>query len=616
MIHVTCPGCGAAYNVPESELGGTIGCSMCGGRVPVVRQPPPPPPPVPGPAVDDGIPLAAPVSNWRRNLLLAGVAGLLLAGIAVGVVSLLPTGLADRELVQQAVALADEARERSEETLADANDLEALDDDTLVEMRKAMDKVVKQYKKAAEKLVALSDAHPKDRELAEITEAIRIRSQMAEEDRHQVAEALWPGPGPISNICERVSPSVVLIGTKTGHGSGFLIEHDGALYVATNRHVVERATEGMSIAFPVGGMSKPKERETVKVGPEAIRYIHRWQDVAIISMLEDVRKHNVHPLKLLPQDANFLRLEEVWAMGFPGAGRATFPTATTTEGTVSNIELDGQARPKAFQMSASINPGNSGGPVFNSRGRVVGISTWVRRRNQAGIALEGQNFAVHVQQLRSLLDEPRFSVGPEEIARLLDPNDQLPKDLKKIAAEYKEKGFEISAKQPLRSPKLLTLMPGMQVRKRMTVQKGKTYRLLALYPEVKTLHVAVHAKGEAIASVDASQNTIYRSVDFVPKSSGRHEVSVMNPVGQVSYAIVTLFEREGGAPATQPATQPTTRKADQPATKPATRPAKPKAEKPATKPATRPAKPKADPPASQPAKPKPDEPEGPTTQKT
>ena len=46
-----------------------------------------------------------------------------------------------------------------------------------------------------------------------------------------------------------------------------------------------------------------------------------------------------------------------------------------------------------------MNRGNSGGPAFNSRGHVVGVATWGCR----GKDVQGMNFAVHVDMLRSLL---------------------------------------------------------------------------------------------------------------------------------------------------------------------------------------------------------------------
>jgi serine protease Do len=63
--------------------------------------------------------------------------------------------------------------------------------------------------------------------------------------------------------------------------------------------------------------------------------------------------------------------QDVLAIGNPGVGGAQAAINAVSRGVMST-ELDVGGRPY-FQLNMAINPGNSGGPVFDLRGRVVGV---------------------------------------------------------------------------------------------------------------------------------------------------------------------------------------------------------------------------------------------------
>jgi len=504
----------------------------------------PPPPPAPG-LEDDGIPMAQPVRTSRPLLigLIAGGALVVAAGAVLAVWAF--GGSGREEAMATAEARLAEARRLHAEAMAGSTPPEQLDDAALIERHATLRKAIAKYQGAEAVLTAL-DAAERDAEVQRFIQAVGERQALARLDLKRLADALWPGPGPDVDICERVSPSVPLVQKAGGRGSGFLIEHGGKLYVATNRHVIEDAKDGLVLLFPVGRSSKPSSRVSVRLKAESVTLVDRWEDLAVIHLGDQaraVRERRIRPLKLLPKGAEVKRMERIWVLGYPSTGEAASITATSTDGTVSNITPDAAGKGKSFQMSAAINPGNSGGPVFNGRGRVVGVATRVRRMDAAGHILEGQNFAVHVNQLRVLLDEPRFSVEKEEIARLLDPAAQLPKDLTQVTAEFAEKGFRPSGSQPLKSPKLLRLRPRQILSHDLKAKKGRTYRLLALYAATKQLGVVVYAKGDQRFEVDQSKNTIYRYVDFTPGADRTYKIKVANPRSRPIPAILTLFEK-------------------------------------------------------------------------
>jgi len=56
-----------------------------------------------------------------------------------------------------------------------------------------------------------------------------------------------------------------------------------------------------------------------------------------------------------------------------------------------------------IQTDAAINPGNSGGPLVNAYGEVVGMNTLIARQTSTGIAVEGINFAVPINEIKLAL---------------------------------------------------------------------------------------------------------------------------------------------------------------------------------------------------------------------
>ena len=72
-------------------------------------------------------------------------------------------------------------------------------------------------------------------------------------------------------------------------------------------------------------------------------------------------------------------------IGNPGLGPMVLSN-TVTEGVVSSPrqELAGTVY---VQTSAAVNPGNSGGPMFDGRGRVIGVVVVKGRIEKAGFAV-------------------------------------------------------------------------------------------------------------------------------------------------------------------------------------------------------------------------------------
>ena len=156
---------------------------------------------------------------------------------------------------------------------------------------------------------------------------------------------------PLTELIKLVAPTVVLIETSRGSGSGIIISQTG--YVLTAEHVLT----GVSSAN-VTLVSGERYSSTV-IARNATR------DIAIIKITSP---RTNFPEAVLGSSGNISVGEEVVAAGYPLNLRG-LPFFTT--GTVSH--LGAEAGLNYIYTPASINAGNSGGPLFNLKGQVIGV---------------------------------------------------------------------------------------------------------------------------------------------------------------------------------------------------------------------------------------------------
>lgn len=138
-----------------------------------------------------------------------------------------------------------------------------------------------------------------------------------------------------------------------GSGSGFIVSSNGL--VMTNAHVVDGADE-IVVTLTNKRMFNAK-----------IIGVDRLTDVALIK----IEATGLPVVKL--GDATLLEAGEwVFAIGAPFGF-----TNTVTAGIVSNTKRDTGDYLSFIQTDVVINPGNSGGPLFNLRGKIVGINSQI-----------------------------------------------------------------------------------------------------------------------------------------------------------------------------------------------------------------------------------------------
>ena len=169
-------------------------------------------------------------------------------------------------------------------------------------------------------------------------------------------------------------------------GSGFIVSEDG--YVVSNSHVVSGANK-LIVTTHDG-----QEYEAKLVGSDSAN------DVALLK----IEASGLQAVVIGSSD-DLAVGDQVVAIGNPlGELTATQTVgyisgkdrAVTTDGTVINM----------LQTDAAINSGNSGGPLFDMKGRVVGITTAkYSGTTGSGASIEGIGFAIPIDDVFDILDD-------------------------------------------------------------------------------------------------------------------------------------------------------------------------------------------------------------------
>ncbi len=210
-----------------------------------------------------------------------------------------------------------------------------------------------------------------------------------------------PGGDPLlEDVFERVSGSVVTILTigpsveldgegrpvaQSGVGSGVLVGEDGRILTAA--HVVQTA-ETVIVEFP-GGERVPASVEGTVL--EA--------DVALVRLRGGLPRGSA-VARLGNSDSTRVG-SEVFVVGAPrGMGHTLTVGHLSARRRAEETSIGDPVPIEILQTDADINPGNSGGPLFDRRGQVIGIVSFILTKSGGS---EGLGFAVASNAVRGLL---------------------------------------------------------------------------------------------------------------------------------------------------------------------------------------------------------------------
>jgi 2-alkenal reductase len=185
-------------------------------------------------------------------------------------------------------------------------------------------------------------------------------------------------------------------GGSASQGSGFVVSPKG--YVLTSAHVITTAA---------GNNARGKAADRVFVGfkdgdrvPATVIGWDIFDDVGLLRV-----KPNAHSLAPVPlgDSSKVVVGEPVAAMGSPFGNEDSLAVGvvSATRRSIASLTSSYQVT-DAIQTDAPITHGNSGGPLFDARGRVIGINAQIR--STSGEA-EGVGFAMPINAARRSMEQ-------------------------------------------------------------------------------------------------------------------------------------------------------------------------------------------------------------------
>jgi 2-alkenal reductase len=184
-------------------------------------------------------------------------------------------------------------------------------------------------------------------------------------------------------------------GESPSQGSGFVVSPKG--YVLTSAHVITTAGGGTS------GKAADRVFVGFKDGDRVPAKVIGWDVFDDVGLLQV--EPGAHSLASVPLgDSSKVAVgEPVAAMGSPFGNEDSLAVGVVSATRRSIASLTSQYLvTDAIQTDAPITHGNSGGPLFDARGRVIGINAQIR--STSGEA-EGVGFAMPINAARRSMEQ-------------------------------------------------------------------------------------------------------------------------------------------------------------------------------------------------------------------
>ena len=194
-----------------------------------------------------------------------------------------------------------------------------------------------------------------------------------------------------AQLYRTLSPSVVLVVTKTALGSGSLIDASGE--ILTNFHVVKGYSDVAVVFKPTTEGKRPTKDDMV------IGRVTKYDEIADLALIKVGYPPAWASVLQLGDSSEISVGLDVHAIGHPIG-----ETWTYTKGVISQYRLGFEWQPKngikhtadVIQTQTPINPGNSGGPLISDAGTLLGVNSF----SKTG---EGLNYAVSIDDVKKFL---------------------------------------------------------------------------------------------------------------------------------------------------------------------------------------------------------------------
>lgn len=220
-------------------------------------------------------------------------------------------------------------------------------------------------------------------------------------DVSELVTAVMPSVVAITNTAEKKYQSFwgeTYTEEVSSAGSGFIVDQDDThIYIATNNHVVEGATE-LEVQFANDTTALAEIKGTVAS-----------KDLAVIKVaIKDISSDTLTFIRIASLgDSNALKVGEAAI----AIGNALGYGQSVTTGTISALGRSVTVKDSStgrsiicsnlIQTDAAINPGNSGGALLNASGQVIGINSV----KYSDTSVEGIGYAIPISDAMVIIEK-------------------------------------------------------------------------------------------------------------------------------------------------------------------------------------------------------------------
>jgi S1-C subfamily serine protease len=342
-----------------------------------------------------------------------------------------------------------------------------------------------------------------------------------------------PGKGfdPQQIFAQR-SPGVVTIfayfgdpssaSTSVAQGSGFVISPKG--YVLTNSHVITNAGDGSTVRAADHLFVEFADGDRVEA---SVVGWDLYDDVGLLRLEQS--PHRLTPVPL-GESAAVVVGEPVAAIGSPlgsdiGVNTLTVGVVSAIHRSIDAITVQRYKVVDAIQTDAPITHGNSGGPLFDARGRVIGINAQIRSASGTGND-SGIGFAIPIDAAKHSVAQ-LISKGKVTYAYVGITTESMTPSLARALGYKVDRG---------------ALIVG--------VNGGSPAEKAGLHGGNREAHVLgrnLETGGDVIVAIDGKPvngaDDVVRFVSFSLKPKDVAVLTIVKPGGQRKKVAVTLVER-------------------------------------------------------------------------
>jgi hypothetical protein len=270
--------------------------------------------------------------------------------------------------------------------------------------------------------------------------------EVLDEFAREKAREIWLDPsadktryrGDLAQIYARVAPAVFVVRTRTGHGTGFLIDREGL--VLTNHHVVADGFEYTKSGRPLVRLARglPDENGVMQLVatdiPATIVHQDERRDLALLRIQGE--KDWLREVDPIPLEGQARPAVDCVMIGHPASGmlwtirdgrvsgvgrsphdliEAVIASMSSEGSAAARKSLEGCQPVDIVLSSCQANPGDSGGPLVDGEGRLLGVTYAI----PADTAKDKFVYHVHLREVQAFLDG---RPGPEQESRPMVPD--------------------------------------------------------------------------------------------------------------------------------------------------------------------------------------------------